>query len=208
MKGKLIIAIFCVFVIVTAASPAYAITQNVNEKQSQKIAENLVKLSDEETEFDQHFVLTHATLSNTYTTVESIEGPEEYVDLIERCMNNRPPLLARILPVYMFYIENVSITLTYSQDVSNNSRYAFLTINSTVEFDEVGFPIIDEENLSYLRNTKHEITISNCTGVFAYHRARLVNGLIPNPNPRKLLVPASFTLGIFAEDFELLPLTE
>jgi hypothetical protein len=208
MKGKLIIALFCVFLMATATIPAYGVTQKANVTQSLEIAENVIEISDENREFSENFIMTHATLSNQYTAVKSIEGPQETVEKMERCLNNRPPLLARLLPAYLMYIEGINITLTYSKDVSNNSRYAYATVNTTVEFDDDGFPIIDEENLTTTRNTKHEITINNCTGIFLYHRARLVNGLIPNPNPRRLFVPASFTLFGYAEDFELLPLTE
>ena len=176
------------------ATPSYTYANSELTQYLEKVLE-----SSNQT-FGDNFIITIGPILKIFTNVELINGPESQMKLIQRYLDRkllRPLGILRVTPIF---VENLSFTVEYKQDVKNESRYSYITVNGTMIWDENG-NYQNITDISYNANNKHTITVENLTGFFMFWRFRLFN--FGAPIPYKFFKPAKFTFIGFCESITI-----
>ena len=195
MNKKIIVAIFCVSIMLIGALPASSISiPETIEKNCSKshILEKAKEILEENLTLPSNFVITFGPITKSITDLEILDGAENEKAKIEKLMNRKFVLFSKVLPAYVVPVFGMNFTIEYKKDVRNGSRFTYSTSNGSVIFDESGNPI-DMTNFSYIRNTIHKIKVENFTGLFMFMHGKFIRGLIGRGH--WFLIPA---LGSFA----------
>jgi hypothetical protein len=189
VNKKIIGVILFVFIITTGLTPVIATPSrsDTNIEFTQYI-EKVLKSTNQT--FGDHFIITLGPVLKIFSNVELTKGSESQMKLIQRYLDRkllRPLGILRVTPIF---VENLSFTVEYKQDVKNGSRYSYITVNGTVIWDENGI-YQNITDISYNANKKHTVTVENLTGFFMFFRFRLFN--LGAPIPYKIFQPAKFT---------------
>ena len=201
MNKKIIFAIFFIAIFIVGAIPISGDLIDVQQDIKEKLIKNIDFFIDDNNGIGNFGFISIGPVSKLYVKLESIEGTESNVELIQNCMNKRPPFIARILPTYPIFASRINFILSFKIDVKISPRKMYLTGSGEYIFNENGIPV-DIVNLTYYRNEIHRVKVTNFTGIFVYNKAQLIKGILPRP--KNLLWPARFSFMGVADNVEYL----
>ena len=72
-----------------------------------------------------------------------------------------------VLPVLIIRVEGLSFTLTYKQDLKNNSKFSYATLFGEAIYDEEG-NYVDMTNETYVYNKINKVNVENFKGYFIF----------------------------------------
>jgi hypothetical protein len=195
MNRKIIGAILCIAIFMLGAIPVTSLSVQT-EKVKDQVNEKSIELKDDDPLSGEYSFFTWGSINNQYVELGSLEGNETIVSLIMNCWDKKPPAIAKFLPGFpILVMDSISFTVNYRKDLAREvrNRNWYTTLS---KINETG------ENETYFLNEKHNVKVTNFTGMFIYIRPKLVRGVLPRPI--NLLWPARFIFSGYADNVEYL----
>lgn len=201
MNKKIFVALFFVGLFIIGTVSISGAPQNSKQVIKEKLIINTDLFEDDNNEIQNFGFVSEGPINKLYVELESIDGLESTVELIQRCMDKKPPLIARFLPGYPIPVLGLDLTLNFKRDVARGLRKMYLTFSGEYVFNENGV-LEDVVNVTYYDSEVHRVQVTNLNGFFIYTKPRLIRGIIPRP--RNLLWPARFMILGTADNVEYL----
>jgi len=204
MTKKVIISIFCIFLLLTCVLPVLAHSEVVILDDSLKIFDKIDNSVNENTTLKKYAIATIGPVFKKYSQVKILDGAFLKVKRIERNLNRRLVRASAILPFFLINVEKISFTLYYKKDLNNNSRFSYATLFGEAVYDEQG-NYVDTTNETFIHNRINKILVENFTGYFIFFRIRAFR-LVPFLNMTRFFTPAQFIFTGFADNVVEVPI--
>lgn len=201
MNKKIIVTLFFVGIFIIGTISISGAPQDSNNVIKEKLIKNTDLFKDDNNDIGNFGFVSEGPINKLYIELESIDGPESTVELIQNCMDKKPPLIARFLPGYPVPVMGLDLTLYFTRDVNIGIRKMYTTFSGEYVFNENG-ELVDVVNVTYYTSEVHRVQVTNLNGIFIYYKPQLIRGIIPRP--RNLLWPARFMVLGIADNVEYL----
>jgi hypothetical protein len=163
MKIKLISVLLVIILLVVNIGSARSLDYAKPKMPNRLIKPTYLNKNDFENDTFE-LVQIFGPINSQYTDIELIDGPSSKIDRIENMLNG---LITRfILPFAFIYAENITFEIKFKKEpLYDNSRFSYITfwgdfVNNSME------------NVTFVFNTKHTVSVTNLTGFFLVTKAR------------------------------------
>ena len=204
MIKKIIVSILCVYILINCVIPVQAENDALDLKKDLKIIEKIDSFVNENATQAKYAIATIGPVSKKYSNVNLLDGPTLKVIQINRNLNKRLIRSSIVLPVLLIKAKGLSFTLTYKQDLKNNSKFSYATLFGEAIYDEEG-NYVDMTNETYLYNKINKVSVENFTGYFIFFRTRVFR-FSPLTSSHRLMYPAQFIFTGFCDNVTEIPI--
>jgi hypothetical protein len=201
MNKKIFVVLFFVGLFLLGSNSISGVPQDSKNIVKEKLIKNTDVFKENNYEIQDFGFVSEGPINSLFVELESIDGSESTVELIQNCMDKKPPLIARFVPAYPIPVMGLDITIYFKRDVNRGLRKMYMTFSGEYVFNENG-ELIDVVNVTYYTSEIHRVQVTNLNGLFVYFKPRLIRGIIPRP--KNLLWPARFMILGLADNVEYL----
>lgn len=177
-----------------AASETIKVNKNIIKEEIPNID---IKTEQNTTNHSLTIVATLGSLNKLYTSVD-IEINSDQAKKINRFTNGFFPKFLRVRKFIPVFVYNLTFTVEYKQNLSNTSKFSYMTLVENVTLNETG-SVLENETLVNDLNTKHTLTVENFSGVFVFIPFKLYNKRYPLG--MRFFHPAKFIFAGECENF-------
>lgn len=198
MNMKLIGAILCIGILSMSAIPVLADGVPYQEAKVVKpltFTERILKKVPVPTTGANFGICTVG--AKKISSITLVSGNETEMGKIQKILN-KSAIRSWISLPSMIKVTNLSFTIDYSISVNARSRNAYFTEYGVANFTAEG-KFNNLTNPVELKNTAHNLTITNLTGYFIFKKSRLFK-VFPMFEKHRLFAPAEIMFVGFCED--------
>jgi len=171
--NRIIGAVFVVFLLSTTAFAASTkITTNDNLINEQLRGLN-ASTDVNATNTSVLFTMIYGPIRKQYTSIDIVLNSDN-AKKVNRFVNGLLPRFIRVRDWIPVLVSNLTFTVEFKQNVSNTSKFNYLSYIVNMTYNETGVPV-ENETLVQDICTTHTIKVENFTGVFMFMPYELIN---------------------------------
>ena len=204
MNKKIIGTILCISMILIGSINAIGASPISTSKQNELLQQAIEVTEDENLTLGEKFIITMGPVSKLFSDVELLDGDASQIKIIERNLDRKLFRFSRFLPFIFVPVFGLNFTVHYKKALENGSKFSYITVNSSVVYDNETGEVVNVTNSTYVYNAIHKVKIENFTGIFIFQRARLYDRSMPLG--KRFFMPARFIFFGFCDNVTYLPI--
>jgi len=205
MKKKIIGIILCISIMLIGSIPSIGANPLIDKNVGVELIQNAIELTeDQNITFGEKIIITSGPIFKLYSDVKLLDGDPTQMQIIQRNLDKKLFRFSRFLPFIFIPVFGLNFTVYYKKDLENGSRFSYITVNTSVVYDNEIGEVVNVTNHTIVSNTIHKVNIEKFTGLFIFQRAKLYDRSMPLG--KRLFVPAKFIFVGFCNNVTYLPL--
>jgi len=205
MNKKIIGTILCISIVLIGSIPSIGANPLIDKNVGGELIQKLIELTeDENITFGEKFIITYGPISKLYSDVELLDGDPTQMQVIQRNLDKKLFRFSRFFPFIFVPVFGLNFTVYYKKDLENGSRFSYITVNTSVVYNNENGEVVNVTNHTIVRNTIHRVNIENFNGLFIFQRAKLYDRSMPLG--KRFFIPAKFIFTGFCDNVTYLQL--